>query len=142
MRRLPTIAATDERIYADASALVKLVVEERESEPLRRFVDERRPLLTTSELAIVELLRAVRVAAGGAEGMARARQELDATELLDVDRELLETAVSWTSARVRSLDAIHLASAVRVGARAMLVYDRRLAEAAAGAGLEVLSPGA
>lgn len=74
--------------------------------------------------------------------MGRARQELDATELLDVDRELLETAVSWTSARVRSLDAIHLASALRVGAREMLVYDRRLAEAAAAAGLEVLSPGA
>jgi predicted nucleic acid-binding protein len=43
---------------------------------------------------------------------------------------------------VRALDAIHLASALRVGAREMLVYDRRLAEAASAAGLQVLSPGA
>lgn len=121
---------------------MKLVVEERESEELRRYVESSRARLATSELAIVELLRAVRVAAGGPDGILRARRELDETELLNVDRELLESAVSWTSASVRSLDAIHLASALRVGAREMLVYDRRLAEAAAAAGLEVLSPGA
>ncbi|MEP7336099.1 MAG: type II toxin-antitoxin system VapC family toxin [Actinomycetota bacterium] len=137
-----TTAATDVRVYVDASALVKLVVDEPESVALRRFVESSRPRLATSELAIVELLRAVRVAGSGADGIRRAREELDATELLDVDRELLETAVSWTSARVRSLDAIHLASALRIGAREMLVYDRRLAEAAEAAGLEVLSPGA
>lgn len=137
-----TTAATELRIYVDASALVKLVVDERESPALRRFVESNRPRLATSELAIVELLRAVRVAAAGADGLRRAREELDATELVAVDRNLLETAVSWTSARVRSLDAIHLVSALRVGAREMLVYDRRLAEAAAAAGLEVLSPGA
>ena len=50
--------------------------------------------------------------------------------------------MSYSSAHVRSLDAIHLASAVRVGARRMLVYDRRLAEAAEAAGNEVLQPGA
>ncbi len=120
---------------------MKLVVEEPESSALRRFVESNRPRLATSELVIVELLRAVRVAAAGADGLRRAREELDATELLDIDRPLLELAVSWTSAQVRSLDAIHLASALRVGAREMLVYDRRLAEAAAAVGLEVLSPG-
>ncbi len=67
---------------------------------------------------------------------------LDGVEIVELDRSLLEAAVSYTSTRIRSLDAIHLASAVRVGARQMLVYDRRLAEAAAAAGLEVLSPGA
>ena len=137
-----TTAATELRIYVDASALVKLVVDEPESPALRRFVESNRPRLATSELAIVELLRAVRVAAAGADGLRRAREELDATELVDVDLNLLETAVSWTSALVRSLDAIHLVSALRVGAREMLVYDRRLAEAAQAAGLEVLSPGA
>lgn len=136
-----TTAATDVRVYVDASALVKLVVDEPESAALHRFVESSRPRLATSELAIVEVLRAVRVAAAGPDGIRRARKELDATEFLDVDRELLETALSWTSARVRSLDAIHLASALRIGAREMLVYDRRLAEAAEAAGLEVLSPG-
>jgi len=66
---------------------------------------------------------------------------LERVQLVELDRDLLEDAVSYSSAHVRSLDAIHLASAVRVGARQMLVYDRRLAEAAAAAGLEVLSPG-
>ena len=109
---------------------------------MRLYLESSRARLATSELAIVELLRAVRVAAAGPEGMRRARRELDEIELLDVDRELIEASVGWTSARVRSLDAIHLASALRIGAGEMLVYDRRLAEAAAGAGLEVLSPGA
>ncbi len=45
------------------------------------------------------------------------QMHLDEADLVDVDRELLDSAVSWTSARVRSVDAIHLASAVRVGAR-------------------------
>ena len=129
-------------MYADASALVKLVVDEPESAALRRFLDSARPRLATSELAIVEVLRAARLAAAGSDGVRRARQELDATDLVDVDRDLLETAVSWTSAQVRALDAIHLASALRLGARQMLVYDRRLAEVAHAAGLEVLTPGA
>lgn len=141
MRRWQTTAATEPRVYADASALVKLVVRERETASLRAFLDHRTPQLATSAIAVVELMRAARVAAPGGPGARHARARLDQTYLVDVDRDLLESAVSWTSARVRALDAIHLASAVRVGAREILVYDRRLAEAAAAAGLEVLSPG-
>jgi hypothetical protein len=75
-------------------------------------------------------------------GARRARARLDEADLIDLDRELLEAAISWTSVPVRSIDAVHLASALRVGVSEMLVYDSRLAEAAAAAGLEVLSPGA
>ena len=128
-------------VYADASALVKLVVEERETAALEEFVNLRTPLIATCALAVVEVLRAVRIAGLGGEGASRARRHFDAAVLLDIDRELIEAAIGWTSARIRSLDAIHLASALRVGAREMLVYDRRLAEAAEAAGLEVLSPG-
>ena len=120
---------------------MKLVVREHETAALRGYLDQRAPQLATSAIAIVELMRTVRVAAPGT-GAQRARARLDQTYLVDVDRDLLDTAVSWTSARVRALDAIHLASALRVGAREMLVYDRRLAEAASAAGLQVLSPGA
>lgn len=120
---------------------MKLVVREQETASLRAFLDHRTPQLATSAIAVVELMRAARVAAPGGPGARRARARLDQTYLVDVDRDLLESAVSWTSAGVRALDAIHLASAVRVGAREILVYDRRLAEAAAAAGLEVLSPG-
>ena len=121
---------------------MKLVVEERETAELEAFVNVRTPLIATCAVAVVEVLRAVRIAGLGGEGALRARRYLDAAVLVDVDRELLEAAIGWTSARVRSLDAIHLASALRVGASEMLVYDHRLAEAAEAAGLDVLSPGA
>ncbi len=141
MRLWLTIAATDRLIYIDSSALVKLAVREPETAALRSFLDERMPELVSSALAVVEVLRAARLAAPDGTGARRARTQLDETRLVDLDRELLETAVSWTSARVRALDAIHLASALRVQAPSMIVYDLRLAEAAATAGLEVLSPG-
>ncbi len=118
------------------------MVDEPESSSLHAYLNETAPQLTTCSIAVVEVLRAVRVAGLGGEGARRARARLDEADLVDVDRELLEAAVSWTSVRVRSVDAIHLASALRVGVREMLVYDRRLAEAAEAAGLEVLSPGA
>lgn len=139
---MPTIAGTEPPVYADASALVKLLVAEPETPALRNYLELHDPPLVSSALALVEILRAVRVAGLGGEGARRARAELDETDVVEVDRQLLEAAVSWTSAQVRTLDAIHLASALRVGAREMLVYDRRLAEAASAAGLEVLSPGA
>jgi uncharacterized protein len=85
--------------------------------------------------------RAARIAHVGGLGAQLARAVLDGVEIVELDRSLLEAAVSYASSRVRTLDAIHLASALRVGARQMLVYDLRLAEAAAGAGLEVISPG-
>jgi predicted nucleic acid-binding protein len=122
--------------------LVKLVVDEPETASLHAYLNERAPQLTTSAIAVVEFMRAVRVAGLGAAGARRARQHLDEAGLVDIDRELLEAAISWTSARVRTIDAIHLASALRVGAQEIVVYDGRLAEAAAAAGLEVLSPGA
>jgi predicted nucleic acid-binding protein len=117
-------------------------VDERETPSLHAYLNGRAPQLATSAIAVVELMRAVRVAGLGGEGARRARAHLDEADLIDLDRELLEAAVSWTSAQVRTVDAIHLASALRIGAREILVYDRRLAEAAEAAGLEVLSPGA
>ncbi|MBA2462550.1 MAG: type II toxin-antitoxin system VapC family toxin [Actinobacteria bacterium] len=121
---------------------MKLVVRERETIALHAFLNQRRPGIVTSTLAVVEVLRAARIAGLGTSGLRRARERLDETLLVDIDRELVDDAVSFTSARVRSGDAIHLASALRVGAREMLVYDRRLAEAAEAVGLEVLRPGA
>ena len=118
------------------------MVEEVETPALRDYLRVDQPPLTTSALSLVEVQRDARIAGAGGDGATRARALLDAVELVDLDRDLLEDAVSYSSAHVRSLDAIHLASAVRVGARRMLVYDRRLAEAAAAAGLDVLSPGA
>lgn len=121
---------------------MKLVVRERETDALRVLLEERRQQLATSAIAVVEVMRAARIASPDGAGARRARGRLEETYLVDVDRELLDAAVSWTSVRVRALDAIHLASALRIRAREMLVYDVRLAEAAAAAGFDVLSPGA
>lgn len=127
-------------LYADTSALVKLVVEEPESTILARLVAERAQPMATSAVSLVELLRAVRIAdAGGA--VALARTLLAGIALVELDRRLLEAAVPYTSVRVRSLAAIHLVSALEVQARTMLVYDRRLAEAAEAVGIEPLAPG-
>ncbi|MBA3246303.1 MAG: type II toxin-antitoxin system VapC family toxin [Actinobacteria bacterium] len=133
------MAATD-LVYADSSALVKLAVDEQETEALRAYVDRATFELISSVLAIVEVQRGIRLA-DLRTPVRTAHDVLDRVLLIDLDRGLLHDAVSFTSSRVRSLDAIHLVSARRSGARQMLVYDRRLAEAASAAGLEVLQPG-
>jgi len=67
---------------------------------------------------------------------------LDDFALLDVDRSTLRRAASLADASLRSLDAIHLATALEVGPEAMLVYDRGLSRAARRLGLRVEAPGA
>ena len=119
---------------------MKLVVEEHESRALARELGRRPVPLATSAVSLVEVLRAVRVAAPDGPAATRARGLLAGVALLTIDLELLEAAVPYTSSRVRALDAIHLASAIRARARRMLVYDARLAGAAEAAGLEVVAP--
>jgi predicted nucleic acid-binding protein len=125
--------------YLDSSALVKLVVAEPETRALRAHVAGRP--LGSSEIALVEVVRACKRA--GAPTVERAARRLvSGAFLVRVDRALLERAAELTSGRLRSLDAIHLASALHVRPDELIAYDRRLLEAAAGAGLTVSSPGA
>lgn len=120
---------------------MKLVVREAESAALRSYVERRAPGLATSRIAIVELLRAAKLAHPGPESEQAVQRLLDACLLVDVTDALLRQAAALTSRRVRTLDAIHLASARHVGADELLVYDRRLAAAAGALGLRVVSPG-
>lgn len=110
---------------------------------LRRYLrsldgDQR----VTSELARVEVVRAV--AAGGDVAVTRARQQLGRLHLVPLNRHLLDTASLLAPSHLRSLDAIHLASAKRLGdgLRAVVTYDLRMAAAALVLGLTVESPGA
>jgi predicted nucleic acid-binding protein len=75
---------------------------------------------------------------------ALARRVLGGVVLIDMDAALLDEAASVEPPGLRSLDAIHLATATLLGDElaAFLVYDTRLAAAARGAGLPVASPGA
>jgi uncharacterized protein len=74
--------------------------------------------------------------------LAELNSALEEIVLVAVTETILRRAANLEPAPLRSLDAVHLATALDVGAEAMIVYDRRLADAARGYGLTVLSPGA
>lgn len=128
-------------IYLDASALVKLVVAEAESGALQRFL-RRRPSRVTSALAKVEVRRAVRFQGRPADD--RVTSILTRVRLLRLDDALLDAAAALDARVLRSLDAIHLASALALGEdlECIVTYDRRMCDAAAALELAVRSPGA
>lgn len=130
------------KLYLDSSALVKLVNAEVESEALHLYLRRHRADgRVTSALARVEVVRAV--SAGGSEAIAHARRQLARIDQVNLGRELLDDAATlWPGMMLRSLDAIHLASARVIGAdlRAMVTYDERMKTAAAGMGLVVEAP--
>jgi predicted nucleic acid-binding protein len=121
--------------------LVKLIVEEPESEVLARHLEDE-PVLATSRIALVEVPRAIALANPVTEVVEEGQRLLASCTLIDVNDGLLRTAAGLTSRTVRTLDAIHLASALRVEPDELVAYDRRLLEAAAERGLAVSSPGA
>jgi predicted nucleic acid-binding protein len=130
------------KVYLESSALVKLVQREVESPALRRYLQKHRDDgRATSTLACVEVVRAV--AGGGPAATAHARRQLARIDQITLDRVLLdEAAMIAPGALLRSLDAIHLASARAIGAdlRALVTYDQRLAGAADAIGLFVEAP--
>ena len=127
--------------YLDASALVKLIAPEDESAAMAAFVTEHRSQ-STSVVGLVE----VRRAAARRPGVAEARVEDVLARIAGVALEpsILTAAATIESPTLRTLDAIHLASAAALSAdlEAFVTYDRRLAEAARALGMPVVSPGA
>jgi len=133
--------------YLDASAIVKLIADEEESAPLRAWLS-RWSGATSSELALTEVRRAVdrkRIGRPATEqaalgsGFARVLAGLD---LVPLDRALLVAAGELPGAFMRSLDAIHVVSALTLGdaVGAFVTYDERQAEGAAASGLGVAAP--
>lgn len=90
---------------------------------------------------MVEVVRAVGIANPSAEARSRAEEVLHSCLLVDVSEELLRDAARLASREVRTLDAIHLATAQAVSADGVLTYDRRLADAARREGFVVTQPG-
>ena len=127
------------RAYFDSSALVKLVVREPESAMLRAFV-RRQPARSSCALARTEVVRAVR--RQGAEAIGRARQLLDRFELVRIDDALLDAAALLPVEDLRSLDAIHLTAAQRLGSDLSVVvsYDERMLSAARALRMRVATP--
>ncbi len=128
-----------ELLYADTSALVKLVVEEPESPEVDALVRER-PAVVSSVIAAVELPRVVRRMTARRSARDRADRVLAALGLISLDERIVGVAARLEPPDLRSLDAVHLASALSLGddLRALCTYDARLAAAARAAGVEVL----
>jgi predicted nucleic acid-binding protein len=128
-------------VYLDSSALVKLVVAEPESSVLADYLrgwSER----VSSAVVLTEVPRALRRAGFGASERRRSREVMARIALVDVDRRILAAAAALDPPALRTLDAIHLATAlaVREDLAAIVTYDRRLAAAAERVHLEVSVP--
>lgn len=126
-------------VYLDSSAIVKLVVVERESGALRAYL-RREPERLSCSLARTEVLRAVRPL--GPAAVEAARRLLRSINLVRLDEALLDAAGLLEPLTLRSLDAIHLAAAqlVAPSLNAVVTYDRRMAAAAAALGFPVAAP--
>lgn len=125
--------------YLDSSAIVKLAVEEPESGALRRYLRRRRPLVS-SALARTEVVRALLLE--GDEGLARGRAVLARLDLVRLTDRVLNAAGALEPADLRSLDAIHLATARLLASdlREVVTYDDRMLEAARRIGMRAASP--
>ena len=138
MSSAPT--GSDQLTYIDSSALVKAVLREPESDDLLRHFRQTRPSLIASSLIKVETTRAIRQVEP-TKGVAELNVALEEITLVAVTEAILRRAANVEPALLRSLDAVHLATALDVGAEAMIVYDQRLADAARAHGFAVMSPG-
>ena len=125
--------------YIDSSALVKLAIPEPESDALRAELAgwERH---VSSALARVEVVRAC--ARVDAKARRIAEQIVGALDLIAVDDRVLEEAAVLGPVDLRSLDAIHLSSALLLGDAlgVVIAYDDRLVEAMKAAGIPTATP--
>jgi predicted nucleic acid-binding protein len=126
-------------VYADASALVKLVVEERESESARVYLSGD-VTVVVSRVGLVEAFRAVR--RSDTEAPAPWDALVAHISLRELDQSIADRAASLEPASLGTLDAIHLATALEMRGEidAFLTYDARLAAAARAHRLPVVSP--
>lgn len=132
-------------IYVDTSAAVKRVFPEAESRLLKRAIVTRGgdgSLLVTSALTRVELSRTIlrrrsELIVDAADAYRAALQGIAVAPMTEL---VVEFARTVEPPALRTLDAIHLATAVAVGADEVWTYDERLADAAAVAGMAVHAP--
>jgi predicted nucleic acid-binding protein len=132
-------------LYADASALVKLIREEAESDALRAFIGDAD--LLSSELVLTEVPRAIRRAVAHDPDLPlealleKAGEILDAVALLPLDRAVLIAAGALDEPALRALDAIHVSAACDIAPfDAFVSYDERQSAAARLVGLRTVAP--
>lgn len=127
--------------YLDTSAALKLLTHETHSQAFARFYDANSSVAwVSSSLLRIELVRAVARAEPAA--VPDARNLLLAFNFVGISDTIVEAAMAEPDRSLRSLDAIHLATARTFGNElsGFATYDDRLAAAAANARMEILSP--
>jgi predicted nucleic acid-binding protein len=130
-------------VYVDSSAIVKWMVQEPGWHALEAYLRDV-PIRTVSRIATVEVPRAIaRVPGFDRPALAsRLRSVLDGLALIELDAQVSVTAARLEPVAVRTLDAIHLASALELRDEldALVTYDRRMIEAATLLGLPTAMP--
>ncbi len=126
--------------YLDSSAAMKLVVREPHSTAMVRFATANEGNIRSSDLIRTELQRAVRRAAP--HRLSQVHSVLRAVVIHTVATSTYERAGMLDSPLLRSLDALHLASALELGdaLEGIVTYDDRLADAARAHGVAVVAP--
>jgi uncharacterized protein len=127
-------------LYLDSSAFVKLVVEETESAAVRGYLASRDTRRVSSALLRTESLRAVRHL--GPDALAAVREGLRRVDLIGIDDRILDAAGTLEPLVLRTLDAIHLSTALAVGddLEGIVTYDERMIDAARLLGLSTATP--
>ena len=127
--------------YLDASALVKLAVREPETPALERAVIEREAIFT-STIGAIELHRAL-ARTGSANAVDQADAVLEAVFLAELTPDARARAGRLEPTSLRTLDAIHVATALSLSLADLdfITFDDRQAAAARACGLRVLQPG-
>lgn len=129
-------------VYLDSSAFVKLFLPEPDSPALTRYLVSR-PRRVSAMLLRTEALRTAVRAALSPQRMLLIRALLDSVSFIAADQTLSDEAGILRPLELRSLDAIHLATARALGTNlsALVTYDQQLADAAAWYGMPVVTPG-
>jgi len=129
-------------VYLDSSAFVKLFLPEPDSRALMRYLASR-PQRVSAMLLRTEVLRTAVRAFLSPQRMLLIRALLDGISLITAGVTISDEAGILRPPELRSLDAIHLATARSLGTNlgAFITYDQRLAAAAAWYGIPVVSPG-
>lgn len=124
--------------YLDTSAALKLVLEEPESEALAHHIDSEHPDLASGWLLETEMRRA----ANRVEGltMDAISEFLLGVNLYEVPGSVFREAGLLPGPNLRSVDALHLSVAIRIGVESVVTYDMRMAESARQLGLPVVAP--
>jgi predicted nucleic acid-binding protein len=128
-------------LYLDSSAIVKLVAPEPETSALVESL-RANPEVVSSALSRVEVLRAVRRIGASDDREGRANDVIDRIALIPIEDAILIRAARLEPTSLRTLDAIHLATALSLASdiAALGTYEAKLAAAAASDGLDVLAP--